>query len=68
VSAALKDGMSGPVTIYSEKERPCTVENPWPERSVRLTRNGTAGETVSGRRFTVMTAPGEALLLEPEAG
>lgn len=53
------------MTIYSEKGHPCTVENPWPEQPVCVTRDGKVGETVSGQRFTVLTAPDETLILVP---
>ena len=40
VSAELKNGEIRGVTILSEKGRDCTIQNPWPGKSVRLVRNG----------------------------
>jgi hypothetical protein len=37
--------------------------NPWPERGVRVERNGGKGETVRGKRFVLKTTAGEVLML-----
>lgn len=61
VSAELKAGEVGDVTIVSEKGRDCTLVNPWPGRAVTLVRNGTPAETLRGDRFTFKTSAGEAI-------
>jgi alpha-L-fucosidase 2 len=66
VSSGLKAGVVSGVTILSEKGRDCVVFNPWPGKSVKVYRNGTAAETVSGERFTLKTSENETLALSPE--
>jgi alpha-L-fucosidase 2 len=67
VSAELKNGVVAGVKLVSEKDRLCTVQNPWPGKSVRIVRNGSvSGEIAStGDRFTFKTTPGEKIILEP---
>ena len=65
VSAELKDGKVSGASITSEKGRTCSIVNPWPNQTVRVIRNGTSAETVSGLRFTLKTGSGEMLGLEP---
>ena len=61
VSAELKNGAVTGVKILSEKGRDCTVQNPWPGKSVTLNRNGKKAETCSGERFTFRTRVGETV-------
>ena len=67
VSADLKDGEVSGVTIWSEKGRACTVQNPWPGKQVQLIRNGIveASERTNGDRFTFRTAANETIGLRP---
>ncbi len=69
VSAEFKGGVVSGVKIISEKGKPCTVQNPWPGKKVRLTRNGKRvgifGETMRGERFTFATTAGETIVLAP---
>ena len=65
VCGELKDGQVRNVTILSEKGRECTVQNPWPGKSVTLSRNGKKAETLKGNRFTFKTANGERIGLVP---
>lgn len=65
VSSALKDGRVQHVTIVSEKGRDCTVQNPWPDKAVTLSRNDRKAETLNGKRFTFKTAKGERIGLVP---
>jgi alpha-L-fucosidase 2 len=66
MGAEMKDGVIRGVTIRSEKERDCTVQNPWPGRSIRLVRNTKPAEIASGSRITFKTTAGEAIELLPE--
>jgi hypothetical protein len=63
VSAELKDGTVAGVKIVSEKGSPCTVQNPWPGRKVRLVRGGKAAKLVTGDRFSFPTSVGESIEL-----
>jgi len=65
VSAELKGGQVGGVRIISEKGRDCPVVNPWPGRSLRVTRDGKSAEIVDGERVTLKTKPNETLGLTP---
>lgn len=66
ISADLKAGLISEVRIHSERGRECVVENPWPGRKMRLTRNGAPAEIVSGSRITLKTTAGENIELAPE--
>jgi hypothetical protein len=67
VSAEIKNGGVTGVTIVSEKGCPCTVQNPWPDKTIQLVRNGKMKkiEVVSGTRFTFKTTPGEVIAISP---
>ena len=65
VSAELKNGVVAGVRIVSEKGRACTVQNPWPGKTVLVTRNGISAESLAGNRFTFRTALGEELRFSP---
>lgn len=65
VSSALKDGQVQFVRIHSEQGRPCTVENPWPNKTVTLYRNNKASQTLAGKRFSFDTNKGETVILKP---
>ena len=64
VSAELKDGVVGCAKIQREKGRACTVQNPWAGQKVQLIREGKVPEPVSGDRFTLKAAVGEAIELQ----
>lgn len=64
VSAAREGDIVGPVQIFSEKGRLCAVQNPWPGRPVRIIRDGTPAEVVSGARFSFHTGQMEHILLQ----
>ena len=66
VSAGMKAGVVRGVKIVSEKGRVCTVHNPWPGKSVRVTRNGKPAESLSGDRFVLQTGSGETIEIEPQ--
>ncbi|MCY2927996.1 MAG: hypothetical protein NTV86_00600, partial [Planctomycetota bacterium] len=61
VSAERAGGRVQSVQIVSEKGRPCTVGNPWPDEGVLVRRNGAPAETLRGERLRLATAPGERL-------
>ncbi len=65
VSAELKGGVTGNVKIVSEKGCCCTIQNPWPGKTVRVIRNGKKAETLTGERLTLKTSVGETLGLAP---
>lgn len=65
ISAELTAGKISGVTIVSEKGNPCILVNPWPERSVQLTRDGRAALVLQGARLTLATTAGESLALTP---
>jgi len=66
VSAELKGGNVCDVKITSEKGCDCTLQNPWPDKSVRIIRNNKPAETVSGKRFTLKTTIKETIALKEE--
>jgi alpha-L-fucosidase 2 len=66
ISAELKHGVVGGVTIVSEKGKDCAIVNPWPGRNVKVIRNGIAAEDVSGERFTLKTAANEKIEIQPD--
>ncbi len=63
VSARREAGAVSDVKIVSEQGRPCTLQNPWQGRSVRLKRNGQDAETLTGERFTFPTHAAEIIEL-----
>ena len=66
VSAKLKMGVVTGVKITSEKGRDLSLQNPWPGKKVCVTRNGKVAESATGERFTLKTAAGEVLELQPK--
>lgn len=66
VSSRLHNGRVEYVTLLSEKGRSCTMENPWPGKKVRLTRNGIKAETWQGDSFRFPTAENETIALSAE--
>ncbi len=61
VAGELKGGVVRYVDVFSEKGRDLTMVNPWPGRDVAVLRNGRRAGTVSGERFKIATAVGEAI-------
>ncbi len=66
VSAELISGNITGVKITSEKGRDCIIVNPWPEKPVRVVRNGKSAGSERGARFTIHTMPGDTVELVPE--
>ena len=65
VSAELKSGVVSGVNIFSEKGKPCTVQNPWSGKKVRVTRSGKTAEILTGERLSLKTTAGETIVLAP---
>jgi alpha-L-fucosidase 2 len=63
ISSELKNGVVATVRIISEKGRKCTIENPWPGKSVQIMRENGKTEKAPGNRFTVKTTAGEQIIL-----
>lgn len=63
VSSELKDGDVWFVEIVSEKGQFCTLENPWPGATIRVHRDGSEAETLSGTRVRFGTRAGESIRL-----
>jgi alpha-L-fucosidase 2 len=63
VSSELQEGKVLYAMIHSEKGRPCTMQNPWPDQTVILYRDGKRPETLDGNRITFDTKEDEELLL-----
>lgn len=68
VSASLKNEVVGHVNIFSERGRDCTLVNPWPDKKVRLTRNGRRSEVIFGKRLHFKTAVNERIGVRPVEG
>ncbi len=66
VSAEFTSGNITGVKLTSEKGNDCVIVNPWPEKSVRVMRNGKPTSLARGARFTLHTMPGDAVELMPE--
>jgi hypothetical protein len=65
VSSKFKSGRVGDLTIVSEKGRDCTLENPWPGKTIVLYRNGQKAETLTGSEVKFATARGETISIQP---
>ena len=59
VSSAIQGGEIQKVTLHSEKGRTCVMENPWPDRSVKLLCNGKVMKTLKGKTFSFKTKAGK---------
>ncbi|RAJ77254.1 hypothetical protein CLV59_10719 [Chitinophaga dinghuensis] len=66
VSAERKAGEITNVEILSEKGRSLTMVNPWGTKKVKIIRQGTLAEMMSGERFTIATSIGERISIVPE--
>lgn len=63
VSSVKKGGEVLFVDMISEKGKPCSIQNPWPGKKVRLIRNGKEGEIMEGDVFSFQTSPNESIRL-----
>jgi hypothetical protein len=66
VSAELKGGVVSGVKITSEKGVDGIIQNPWPDKNVRVFRNGQPAEIASGPRIALKTTVGEGIELKEE--
>jgi len=67
VSADLSHCTVAGIRTASEKGCHRTVQNPWPGKPIRLTRNQRAAETLTGERMTFATTTGEFITLAPQS-
>lgn len=65
VSAEVKGGIVSGVVVTSEKGGDCTIQNPWPGKTVRIIRNGKLVKIESGDRFIIKMKMSETLGLAP---
>jgi alpha-L-fucosidase 2 len=80
VSAERRNGVCQPVTVFSEKGMPCSVLNPWPGTTLRVTESGRSPSTAGkpsvpvpvtiearpvGQICTFTTEPGRTYLIAP---
>lgn len=63
VSSSIKNGEIPEVTVYSEKGRVCNLQNPWPGRSVKVSRNGKDEGNRSGDILIINTSEGDKIVL-----
>jgi hypothetical protein len=63
VSSRLQNGQVDYVQLLSEKGRPCQLQNPWPGKTIQLTRNGKIAETLSGHTLHFPTTEKERIRL-----
>ena len=66
VSGEYRDGDVRWIRVTSEAGKPLRLINPWPGKSVRVTRNGKKPETLSGTNLNLQTTPGERIAFEPK--
>jgi alpha-L-fucosidase 2 len=65
ISSSLKQGKVEYINIFSEKGRPCTLENPWGDVKVKMEKNGEKPEIISGRLLKFDTKLNETISIKP---
>ena len=65
VSAELRNGFVTNLSITSEKGKDLCLENPWPQRKVKITKKGAGCDTVEGKRINITTKENETYRFEP---
>ena len=65
VSAGIEADVVSDIYIFSEKGRPCTVVNPWKNKTVLLIRNGKVKQKLTGEELTFSTSTGDSIILKP---
>jgi hypothetical protein len=63
VSSRITNGRVEYVKLFSEKGRPCILENPWPGKEVQLFRNGRKAERLKGKFLDFKTSVSEMIQL-----
>jgi hypothetical protein len=66
VASRLKGGTIRYVRMASEQGQTAVLVNPWPDKTLRLYRNGVDAGTVNGGEVTLPTAKGEILTVAPD--
>jgi alpha-L-fucosidase 2 len=66
ISSSFTNGQISSLVVESEKGRPCTLQNPWPGRTMVLSRTGHLAETLTGPQVTFQTLPGEHISVSPK--
>jgi hypothetical protein len=66
VASRLKGGAVQYVRIASEQGQTAVLVNPWPQKTLRLYRNGVDAGTTSGGELTLPTAKGDVLTVAPD--
>jgi alpha-L-fucosidase 2 len=64
VSSSLRKGEVEYVRLFSEKGRPCVLENPWPEKPVQVIRDGKKAEIMHGDLLHFPTKENELIYLK----
>ncbi len=64
VTSSLEKGKVQKVKLFSEKGRPCKIENPWKDNPVQLNRNGQKVDVLYGRYLQIPTSVGETIELQ----
>lgn len=64
VSATLRDGEIGEVTLLSEQGAPLTMLNPWPGQDVEITASGGKKQLAGGPVLHLETSPGSTYLFK----
>lgn len=65
VSASVRGGTVGQLTLHSQVGARCRLRNPFPGRSLILTRDGKRAETLAGPLIELPTSQGERIQLQP---
>ena len=65
VSAQIKGGVIGPVTIISEQGRPLVLQNPWKDKAVKITSKAGESTTQRGDKLTLTTQQGVTYTFTP---
>ena len=65
VSSELRQGAVQKLSIVSEKGKECTLQNPWPGKTVVLYRDGKKGGRLTGDKVTFKTGIGERIDVRP---
>lgn len=65
VTAAVRNGVIGPIELESLAGAECRIRNPWGNREARILRDGRDSGRLSGPLLRFTTRAGERIFLEP---